>query len=198
LKDFIQPAGFDAKHVAEIQIFNTGNGDGSFFLDDITFDNCKIELLKNGNFAACDSNWILERNNGAAGKIECVKEGPDGKDALRLKVLTISDALWHLQLYQKVSHIVKGATYSMTFWVKSDRTGDINVNCMQNHEPWDHRTQQKMSISTEWKQLRFTFVGAWNDDDARVCFTNLGTTPGQVYWFADCSLVQTALVSTQR
>ena len=38
LKDLIQPAGFDPVHVAEMQLFNTGNGDGSFFLDDLAFD----------------------------------------------------------------------------------------------------------------------------------------------------------------
>jgi len=38
LKDLEQPAGFDALHVAEMQFFNTGNGDGSFFIDDLTFD----------------------------------------------------------------------------------------------------------------------------------------------------------------
>ena len=37
LKDLKQPVGFDAKHVAEMQFFNTGNGDGSFFLDDLAF-----------------------------------------------------------------------------------------------------------------------------------------------------------------
>jgi len=37
LKDLIQPVGFDAIHVAEMQFFNTGNGDGSFFIDDIAF-----------------------------------------------------------------------------------------------------------------------------------------------------------------
>jgi hypothetical protein len=38
LKDLIQPIGFDATHVAEMQFFNTGNGDGSFFIDDLAFD----------------------------------------------------------------------------------------------------------------------------------------------------------------
>ena len=37
LKDLAQPAGFDAKHVAELQFFNTGEGYGSFFIDDIIF-----------------------------------------------------------------------------------------------------------------------------------------------------------------
>ena len=38
LKDLVQPAGFDPKHVAEMQFFNTGNGDGSFFIDDLAFE----------------------------------------------------------------------------------------------------------------------------------------------------------------
>jgi hypothetical protein len=38
LKDLIQPVSFDARHVAEIQFFNTGAGDGSFFIDDLAFD----------------------------------------------------------------------------------------------------------------------------------------------------------------
>lgn len=41
LADLIQPAGFDAKHVAEMQFFNTGAGDGSFFVDDLAFDDGK-------------------------------------------------------------------------------------------------------------------------------------------------------------
>lgn len=38
LKDLTQPSGFDSKHVAEMQFFNTGAGDGSFYLDDLAFD----------------------------------------------------------------------------------------------------------------------------------------------------------------
>jgi hypothetical protein len=38
LVDLTQPAGFDAQHVAELQFFNTGAGNGSFFFDDIAFN----------------------------------------------------------------------------------------------------------------------------------------------------------------
>ena len=38
LVDLIQPTGFDPVHVAEMQFFNTGNGDGSFFIDDLAFE----------------------------------------------------------------------------------------------------------------------------------------------------------------
>jgi hypothetical protein len=60
---------------------------------------------------------------------------------------------------------------------------------MQNHEPWDHHTQEKMPVSTEWKQLKFTFVAPWDDNNVRISFTDLATAPDQVYWFANCSLV---------
>jgi len=39
LADLVQPKGFDPLHVGELQIFNAGEGDGSFFIDDIGFEN---------------------------------------------------------------------------------------------------------------------------------------------------------------
>ena len=38
LADLTQPKGFDPLHVAEFHIFNTGEGDGSFFIDDLAFE----------------------------------------------------------------------------------------------------------------------------------------------------------------
>ena len=38
LADLKQPKGFDPLHVGELQIFNAGEGDGSFFIDDIAFE----------------------------------------------------------------------------------------------------------------------------------------------------------------
>jgi len=38
LADLKQPKGFDPLHVGELQIFNVGAGDGSFFIEDIGFE----------------------------------------------------------------------------------------------------------------------------------------------------------------
>jgi hypothetical protein len=38
LADLKQPKGFDPLHVGELQIFNAGEGKGSFFIDDIAFE----------------------------------------------------------------------------------------------------------------------------------------------------------------
>jgi hypothetical protein len=154
------------------------------------------EMLVNSSFADGNAHWVVEES-GATGKAECVKEGPNGKTALRLRVLTIGDNTWRLQIYQTGMRVEKGRGYILTFWAKSDRTGSITVNCMQNHEPWDHHTQKKLPVTTEWKQMKFAFIAPWDDDNVRISFTDLATAAGQVYWFADCSLVPAAKTAAE-
>jgi len=153
-----------------------------------TLSPTQAEMLVNGNFADGLTNWVVAES-GATGRAEIVAEGPDGKAALRLKVLTIGDKPWKLQVYQPGMRVEQGREYILTFWAKSDRAGGITVNCQQNHEPWEHHTQQKTPVTTEWQPVRFAFVAPWTDDKIRISFTDLGTIPDQVYWFANCSLV---------
>jgi hypothetical protein len=148
-----------------------------------------VEMLVNGNFADGLTNWVLEQTDGATGRMECVPEGPDGKAALRIQVLTIAPKAYHLQLFQTGPHIEKGRNYDLTFWAKSDHASGIKVNCMMNHEPWEHHTQELLPLSTEWKELHFKFATPWSDDNVRISFTDLGATVGQTYWLAKCSLV---------
>jgi hypothetical protein len=153
------------------------------------------EMLVNGNFADGIANWILEET-GATGKADVVKEGPDGKNALRMKALTVGENTWGLQIYQTGMSVKKDKPYVLKFWAKSDPAGSITVNCMQNHEPWDHQTQEKIQLSTEWQQMTFKFVAAWDDDNVRISFTDLATAVDQVYWFADCSLMLSSEAKT--
>lgn len=153
------------------------------------------EMLLNGNFADGTNHWVV-MESGATGRAEIVAEGPEGKTALRLRVLTIGDKPWRLQIYQTGMRVEQGKAYVLTFWAKSDRAGSIMVNCMQNHAPWDHQTQKQMPVSAEWEPLRYTFVAPWDDDKVRISFTDLGTVPEQVYWFASCSLVPNAEAKT--
>ena len=55
-----------------------------------------------------------------------------------------------------------------------------------------------ITLTTEWKQIKFTFVGPYDDADMRIQFTNLAVTANQVYWFADCSLTRTVLPTAPR
>jgi len=146
------------------------------------------EMLRNGDFSQGEAHWESEQANGATAVVACVKDGPAGRAALRFQVLTVADQTWRLQWSQKQITIAKGRPYVLTFWAKAKRTGTINVTCMQNHAPWDHSTQAKVELGVEWRQVSFPFLGAWDDDNARISFTNLGTEVGQEYWFAACSL----------
>ena len=150
------------------------------------------EILTNGDFASGASKWVLEEA-GARGKAEFVKEGPDGSSAMKLTVLSVGDQSWRLQTYQPNLKISKSKKYNLTFWVKAKQDTVITVNCMQNHEPWEHHgAAVEMPITTEWTQKTFAFDGPWDDDNARLTFTNLGTVVGQTYWFAKCSLTESS------
>jgi len=146
------------------------------------------EMLVNGDFADGITNWVVAES-GATGEAAVVAEGPGGKPALRLKVLTVGDKPWKLQVYQPGMRFEQGKEYVLTLWAKASHAGEITVNCQQNHEPWEHHTQKKVPVTAEWQQVRFPFVAPWTDDKIRISFTDLGTTPDQIYWFAKCSLM---------
>ena len=148
----------------------------------------KDQLLKNGNFQLGTANWVLEQSE-AKGKFEVVKEGPSRQAAARVSVLKVGAESWRIQFYQPKLAIKKGTKYELTYWVKSNRDGVITVNCMQNHEPWEHHgAAVEVPVTKNWKQMVFPFVGPWDDANARITFTNLGTMAGQTYWFAGCAL----------
>ncbi len=155
----------------------------------VTVDNQpSTEMLVNGNFAKGSDNWQIEQQNGVTAKIENVQEGPKGGSAIRIEVQTIADEPWRLQMYQNGLHIEKDKSYVLTFWIKSNRSGAIKAICMQDHDPWEHSTEKEISISSEWTQEEFTFAGPWDDEKARMTFTNLATEVGRTYWIANCSL----------
>ncbi len=154
------------------------------------------EMLANGGFGDGISKWVLEQSGSAKGIAEAVPEGPEGKPSLRLKVVAVEDHAWHLQIYQTGMQIEKGQKYEMTFWARAERSGVITAEVTQNHEPWEHETNVKLPVTSEWTLLHFTFKGPWTDDNVRICFTDLGTVVGQTYWFANCSLKAVGTVAS--
>ncbi|MFZ4508997.1 MAG: carbohydrate binding domain-containing protein [Fimbriimonas sp.] len=147
-----------------------------------------VELLKNPRFLQDLSGWKVEEN-GATGKVVVSKEGPRRNPSLKLEVLSVGDQPWRLQVHQGGLKVTKGTSYVFTFWAKASQETLITVNCMQNHAPWEHHgAATEMRIGTSWKQYTFPFVGPWDDTNARMTFTNLGTVKGTTYWFADTSL----------
>lgn len=146
------------------------------------------ELLTNGSFTSGTEKWMLEQSKEAKGTL-AVEQGPGGKPAAKVTIVAKGDQPWQVQLHQGKLKIEKGRPYTLTYWAKADRPTVITVNCMQNHEPWEHHgAAREVGLTTKWKEMTFAFRGPWNDDNARVTFTNLATIPGQTYWFAKVSL----------
>ena len=146
------------------------------------------EMMVNGDFTDGIAEWQIEQQNGVKASAAVVPDGPNGQSAMRLDVEAVADEPWRLQLYQNKIAIQEGKSYTLTFWCKSNRSGSIKTICMQDHDPWEHSTEKELSLSTEWQKEEFTFSGPWNDENARITFTNLATDEGRIYWFANCSL----------
>ena len=150
----------------------------------------KDEMLTNGNFAAGMTGWAADKGDPESGKVEVVKDGPKGTSAVRVEIVELPDEPWQVQVFHPGLKIEKGKSYVFSFWIKSKDSDTIKVNCMQNHEPWEHSTEEEFYTSDEWEKKEFEFSGPWSDENARITFTNLGTDEGQVFWFAGCSLKQ--------
>jgi hypothetical protein len=76
--------------------------------------------------------------------------------------------------------------YTLRFWLKTDKPGRIDVNCMMSHDPWERLgLSADVQTSTEWKEYRLSFVADRDDPNARITFSQL--RPG-TYELADVSL----------
>jgi outer membrane protein assembly factor BamB len=167
--------------------YNISGGDASS-TSAKTNDKSANELLTNGDFSKGMDGWQVEHVDEKTGQAEIVKEGPEGGSALKLKVLSVPDEPWKIQAFQPNLKFEKGKSYVMTFWAKSTGSEPIKVLCMQNHEPWEHSTEQEIYLTDEWKKYEFKFDGPWDDDNGRITFTNLGTNKDRIYWFTNVSL----------
>ena len=112
---------------------------------------------------------------------------------MKVTVQKTTDHAWHLQVLQKGIKFTKGHTYVMTFWGKADSDDQIKLNFQQNHEPWEHHgAQQEIHLTSKWQKFEYKFAGPYDDPEMKVQFTDLATKPGQTFWFAKCSLKESA------
>ncbi len=147
------------------------------------------ELLVNGDYSKGTQGWTLEQAGNAKGAMTVAKEGPGGATALKVNIQSKGEQSWQVQLHQGGLKIEKGRKYTLTYWAKAARPTVITVNCMQNHEPWEHHgAATEVNLSTKWEKRTFAFSGPWDDKNARITFTNLATAPGAKYWFSKVSL----------
>ena len=145
------------------------------------------EILKNRDFSGqWEKVWSLQRDSLSVVVAEVIPNGFQGKPALRLRVVRNGQQSWIPQLSQGGFPVQKGQVYTLRFWLKADKPGRIDVNCMMNHDPWERLgLSADVQTSAEWKEYRLSFVADRDDPNARITFSQL--RPG-TYELADVSL----------
>ncbi|HEX2951223.1 MAG TPA: carbohydrate binding domain-containing protein [Armatimonadota bacterium] len=147
-------------------------------------------ILFNGDFLFGLNSWLLEQNKDAKADTETVKDGPDGKSALRLKVITPGEGNWFLQLCQPIA--VQAKAYTCTFWAKADTNRTLYVHLEQAHTPFQSLGDMaQVPLTAAWKQYTVTFVPKTADDKARIIFNGFGKAENTV-WLTGVALTEQA------
>ncbi len=145
------------------------------------------EMLANGDFSKpAKENWALERDQRTGVEWSVGRDGPEGRRCLRLVVTRQGDVPWRPQLTQSGLMLDQGTPYTLSFYLRADRTRRIGVNCMMAHDPWQRLgLDENLEVRPQWTQHRFTFLAERDDPDARITLT--GLKPG-TYELAAVSL----------
>ena len=145
------------------------------------------EILVNGDFSSpLAKTWSLQRDAQSDVDFTVTDNGPDGQKNLRVVVRKQGRESWIPQFSQGRLAVKKGTAYTLTFFLRSEKSAQISLNCMMNHEPWNRLgLSASANVDREWRQHRFTFIAEKDDDNARVTFSSL--KPG-TYEFASVSL----------
>lgn len=133
------------------------------------------EILKLGDFSGnWQSVWSLQRDKVSEVTTEVVPGAHQGKSALKIQVIRNGEVSWIPQLSQGGFPVKRGQVYTFSFWLKADKAGRIDVNCMMNHDPWERLgLSSDIQTTTEWKEYRLSFVADQDDANARVTFSQL-------------------------
>jgi hypothetical protein len=144
------------------------------------------ELLQGGQFGNdFEKFWRLERDSQTVVNVTSLPGGPQGSRLLRIQVERKGEVPWRPQISHPGIAVKKGTPYTLSGWVRASKPGNIAVNCMMAHEPWENLgLYTDVSVGPEWKQFRFTFFAEKDDPNARITVT--GLEPG-VYELAQFS-----------
>ena len=140
------------------------------------------EMLKTDHAA-----WNFEQQGGAKTEHEFTSDAEHKSDVTHIHVTQPGREPWHVQFSQPGLKIEQGKSFRVTFRARANAPHKISAALSQTHEPWKVLSSAQASLTTEWKQFRFTYSPNDSDDKARLSFTNLGSTIGD-YFFSDISL----------
>ncbi|HEY0075781.1 MAG TPA: carbohydrate binding domain-containing protein [Abditibacteriaceae bacterium] len=145
-------------------------------------------LLKNARFEQEGEGWTFEKQSGNyEWKVENADGGPTGK-ALHLGIKELADQTWKQQLHQNALDFEDGATYTLQFWAKADKSRNVPIYLGFDKEPWQRVGEGgRVALTTEWKKFS-RVISASNPlpGHNRLSF-QIGEALGDI-WLADLSL----------
>lgn len=147
------------------------------------------EMLKDGGFSQpLGEVWHVERDDQT--KAETVIQpgnSPDRHRVFRVMATDAGRAPWNPLFFQNGLRITKGATYTLTYQIRSDAVQPCEVSCQMSHAPWELLgLSTSVEAAPQWRQHRFTFVADRDDANARISFGRF--QHGGAYELANVSL----------
>ncbi len=145
------------------------------------------EKLLNNDFSsgAIGPSWSLQVMTTAAGSAAVTADGA-GTGSVNSAKITITTAepanAWHVQFMQAGLSVQTGKAYTFSFWAKSDSNRAMDINIMNNANPWNNLGfASSVNLTSAWQ--KFTFVTSVNTTvtTARITFSSLASAAGNIW-----------------
>lgn len=140
-------------------------------------------LLSNASFESGLTDWL----DSVAGTADAAfsadsGEASEGQNSLRVDVRTVDGTRWHVQFSQGDLAIVAGESYRLSFDIKSSQAGNVDINVMQDNDPWESLGLfTAVDTTAQWQSHNYEFTATGSDNDARVGI-DFGGQAGLSYW----------------
>ena len=133
------------------------------------------EILKNTDFSQGFQYWGQEVHDVAKASFTIVSGGGyGGSNAVKIVIENTSQTSWHVQFKQSNLVVFSTNVYTLSFYAKADRNISINVQLGMDHDPWTILGfDQLINLTTYYQYFTFTLMPSGNDNNARICFTNM-------------------------
>ncbi|HEX4086429.1 MAG TPA: carbohydrate binding domain-containing protein, partial [Chthoniobacteraceae bacterium] len=126
------------------------------------------EMLKETRFEkGAGGAWNLEQHGDA-------RATATAKDGLAVTIDNTDGVDWHIQLTQGHVALSKSQSYTLTFSARADSPLRMVVCASQAHSPWASLWMENVKLGPEMKEYRLAFRPGADEENARICFSDLG------------------------
>ncbi|HIE29215.1 TPA: hypothetical protein EYP66_18235 [Candidatus Poribacteria bacterium] len=132
-------------------------------------------VIQNGDFEDGQIGWAVAARGAAA--MDFVIDDTQsvvGKKSARFEIKNVGGGGVHdltLDCQTPIS-IKNGKTYTVDFWLKSEKDRTITIDFLMNHDPWTRAFQvENIPITAEWQVKFHTFKAVFGDNNMIFLFS---------------------------